>query len=105
MVDPNKRLETLLKMTASPSADSFAWYALALEYRKAGRFDESLSTFDRLAERDADYLPMYLMAGQTAAEASKPDVAKSWLERGIALARSKGDAKALGELESELAAL
>jgi predicted Zn-dependent protease len=105
MADPNKRLETLLKMTASASADSFAWYALALEYRKAGRLDESLSTFDRLAERDPNYLPMYLMAGQTAIEASQRDVAKSWLERGITLAEAKGDMKALGELQSELAGL
>jgi len=98
----NKRLETLLKMTSSGSADSFAWYALALEYRKEGQFAEAIATFGRLRERDPAYLPMYLMAGQTANEAGDKDVARSWLSSGIEIARQKGDSKTLGELESEL---
>ena len=44
-----------------------------------------------------------LMAGQTLLEAGKAEQAVTWLESGIALAREKGDGKALGELESALA--
>ncbi|HLV22620.1 MAG TPA: tetratricopeptide repeat protein [Polyangiaceae bacterium] len=101
----NKRLQMLEKLTASPAADSFAFYALALEYRKAERFDDARATFERLRERDPQYLPMYLMAGQLLVTMGQPDLARPWLEQGIELARSKGDAKALSELESALSEL
>jgi hypothetical protein len=43
---------------------------------------------------------MYLMAGQLCVELSEPKSASEWLTQGIALAKQKGDAKALGELEA-----
>lgn len=99
----NKRLETLLKMTQSPGADPFAWYGLALEYRKEGNLGEALATFATLRDQHPSYLPMYLMAGQVANEAGQPALARSWLSAGITLATEKSDGKTLGELESELA--
>lgn len=99
----NKRLSMLEKLTASGSADSFAWYALALEYRKEARIDDALRTFATLRERDPSYVPMYLMAGQMLVEADRKQEAREWLEAGIALAQSRGDSKTLGELEAELA--
>jgi tetratricopeptide (TPR) repeat protein len=99
----NKRLEMLEKLAAAGKADAFAFYALALEYRKEGRIDEALATFSTLKERDAAYLPMYLMAGQMLVEAERSAEARSWLEAGLELARARGDSKTAGELESELA--
>lgn len=99
----NKRLEMLKKLTSSGSGDSFAFYALALEYRKEGQIDEAVSTFSTLKARDAGYLPMYLMAGQMLVEAERVAEARSWLEAGLELARARGDGKTAGELESELA--
>jgi hypothetical protein len=101
----NKRLEMLEKMLASGAADSFARYALAMEYRKEKRVDDSLRTFEALRDTDASYLPMYLMAGQLLIEAERSAEAKPWLEAGIELARQKGDGKAQSELESALASL
>lgn len=101
----NKRLEMLEKMTASGQADSFAWYALAMEYRKEQRLDDALGTFDKLRAADPGYLPMYLMAGQMLIEAGRGEDARAWLEQGIALARDKGDGKALGELEDALGSI
>ncbi len=98
----NKRLDMLEKLTSSGKADSFAWYALAMEYRKEKRTDEALTTFDALRSRDADYVPMYLMAGQLLLELGRASDAATWLEQGIEKARAKGDGKALGELESAL---
>jgi predicted Zn-dependent protease len=98
----NKRLEMLEKMTAAGKADSFAWYALAMEYRREERLNEALATFGTLRESDPDYLPMYLMAGQLLLEHERAADAVEWLEQGIGLARRKGDAKALGELEEAL---
>jgi cytochrome c-type biogenesis protein CcmH/NrfG len=101
----NKRLEMLEKMLASGSADSFARYALAMEYRKEKRVDDSLRTFEALRESDASYLPMYLMAGQLLIEAERSAEAKPWLATGIEVAKQKGDSKALSELESALAGI
>ena len=98
----NKRLAMLEKLTASAAADSFAFYCLAMEYRKEGRVDDAVATFTTLRTRDAGYLPMYLMAGQMLREANRLPDAASWLSQGIELASQKNDSKALGELESEL---
>jgi tetratricopeptide (TPR) repeat protein len=101
----NKRLEMLEKMTASGQADAFAWYGLAMEYRRLARTDDALAAFESLRALDAQYLAQYLMAGQLLLEAERVDEARPWLEQGMSIARSKGDAKALGELEQALAGL
>ena len=100
-----KRLEVLLKMTAREGADSFAWYALALEYKGLGRVDEALDTFTKLRAKDENYVPMYLMCGTMLIEASRRDDAKDWLSFGLTVARRKGDAHAAGEIEGALATL
>jgi len=99
----SKRLKMLEKLATSDKADSFALYALAMEYRSAGRNNDSLRTFETLRAKDASYLPMYLMAGQLLLEMSRPEDARSWLEAGVDLATSKGDAKAKNELLAALA--
>src|SRR5262245_54595213 len=101
----NKRLEMLEKLVKAPSADSFAFYALGMEYRKEGRVDDALRTFTDLKSRDAAYLPMYLMAGQMRSEAGRGPEAREWVATGIEHARARGDGKTLGELESELASV
>ena len=104
-MNSNKRLEVLLKMTSSEKADSFAWYALALEYKGLGRIDDALSTFEELRKRDADYVPMYLMCGTMLVEANRREPAKEWLSSGLVAARKKGDGHAAGEIEAALATL
>jgi predicted Zn-dependent protease len=98
----NKRLAMLESMIAGGSADAFAWYGLGMEYRRAGRVAEALDTFGKLRLQQPDYLPMYLMAGQTLIEASRKLEAREWIEAGIAIAQAQNAAHALGELESAL---
>jgi tetratricopeptide (TPR) repeat protein len=101
----NKRLEFLVKMTSSDQADSFTWYALALEYKGLGKIEDALATFQRLRQRDEDYVPMYLMCGTMLIEAGRRADAKEWLRAGLSAAQKKGDAHALGEIEGALAGL
>lgn len=101
----NKRLQMLEQMTSTGNADAFAWYGLAMEYRKLGRVDDALRAFGSLRAQHADYVPQYLMAGQLLAEHKRTAEARDWLEAGIVLARQRHDAKTLGELESALAEL
>ena len=103
MSDVNKRLLFLEQSVKSGAADSFARYALGMEYRKAGRVDDALTTFVGLRASDPAYLAMYLMVGQMLTEAERRGEAVEWLEAGIRLATERGDQKALGELESALA--
>lgn len=99
----NKRLALLEKMVADGKADSFARYALAMEYRKEKRPEDALSAFRALRAADPGYLAQYLMAGQLLIEAGRGADARDWLEAGIELAQKTGDAKALSELQDALA--
>jgi tetratricopeptide (TPR) repeat protein len=101
----SKRLEMLEKVTAGGSKDSFAWYALALEYQGAGRIEDAVRTFGSLREIDPAYVPMYLMCGTMLAKAGRIEDARTWLTQGVSSARAKGDQHALGEIESALAGL
>jgi predicted Zn-dependent protease len=98
----NKRLAFLEQHCAAGTADSFAFYGLAMEYRKEGRVDDAIATFAKLKDKDPAYVPLYLMAGQTLIDAGRNTDARTWLETGIEVARKKGDSHALGELESAL---
>lgn len=101
----SKRLQMLEKMTASGQADSFAWYALALEYKNETRIDDAYATFTKLREQDPGYVPMYLMCGTMLIDAERPDEAREWLTTGIEKARAKGDSHAESELEGALGQL
>lgn len=101
-MNENKRLAFLEALLSSGKADSFARYALALEYEKGQRVDEAIATFDGLRAADPEYLPMYYMAGRLLSTAGQRSRAIEWLEAGAALAERKGDGKAHGEIEGLL---
>jgi predicted Zn-dependent protease len=101
----SKRLEVLLKMTAREDADSFTWYALALEYKSLERIDDAFAAFSKLRAKDENYVPMYLMCGTMLVEANRREEAKDWLGAGLAVAKRKGDVHAAGEIEGALATL
>ena len=101
----NKRLALLQRLFDSGTADSFAHYGLAMEYKKLGRIEEALSVFASLRDKDAPYIPQYLMAGQMLAAAGRAAEAREWLEQGIAQAQRAGNSHALSELESALSSL
>jgi len=98
----NKRLAMLEKMVASGQADSFARYALGMEYRKEGRTVEAVATFTDLRAADPDYVAQYLMAGTMLLEASRGEEGRAWLEAGLVVAQRTGNSHALGELQSAL---
>jgi hypothetical protein len=101
----SKRLDMLEKLAEADAADAFTLYALAMEYRREGRPTDAMATFERLRAKDADYLPMYLMAGELFGEEGREGEARAWFEAGIALAMRKGDSKTRNELEAALDAL
>lgn len=100
--EKSKRLEVLLRATSAPQADSFAWYALALEYRGLDRLDEALATFQRLREKDPGYVPAYQMCGTMLMAAGCPEEGREWLEAGVDAARRSGNTKAAEEMREAL---
>lgn len=100
-----KRLLFLESLTQKGSTDPLAWYGLAMEYKGLARIDDALGAFRTLREKHPDYVAMYLMCGGMLGDAGRKDEAREWLEAGIAAAKAKGDAHALGELTSALANL
>ncbi|MGC4065599.1 MAG: tetratricopeptide repeat protein [Polyangiaceae bacterium] len=104
MTRPN-RLEFLEDLVAKGKADSFARYALALEYAKLQRYDNAVSTFHALREGDPSYLPMYLMAGKVLSEQGQVKAAREWVEAGLSVSKAKNDPKTHGELSELLSTL
>ena len=99
----SKRLAFLEDLVQKGKADSFARYALALEYKGADRIDDALKAFEALREADAKYVPQYLMCGTMLLDAGRPEEARAWLEQGMAAAKQAGDSKAAGEIADALA--
>ncbi len=97
------RLAMLEKMVREGATDPFVRYALAMEYRRAGRIDEAIAGFAALVEAAPDYVPTYLMYGQTLLAAGRAEEARAIFEKGIVAARAAGDEHAESELSEALA--
>lgn len=96
------RIDAIKKIVEQSPNDPFPRYGLALEYKNAGRAEESAAAFAELEQRHPDYVPQYLMYGNLLASMQRTDDARGVYERGIAAARKKGDSHALGELQGAL---
>ncbi|HEX2658768.1 MAG TPA: hypothetical protein VHU40_10870, partial [Polyangia bacterium] len=57
------RIEMLQAFIAQKPSDPFPRYALALEFKNAGRLDEAAALFSDLMTKDPDYTATYLHAG------------------------------------------
>jgi len=100
-MDRLKMLETMVDQ----KAEAFPRYALAMEYRKLSRHEDSAAQFEILLEEYADYLPSYLMYAQLLASMSQAEKAVGILDRGIEVATRAKDDHTLGELMAEKEAL
>jgi hypothetical protein len=106
MPDQKKtRRQILEDFVAQKPDEAFSRYGLAMECMNCGDPRAADVHFRALLERNADYIPAYLMYGQFLARESRSDEAKQVLSNGIAAAAKKGDDHARSEMESFLAEL
>ncbi|MEI7766226.1 MAG: tetratricopeptide repeat protein [Phycisphaerae bacterium] len=96
------RIDQLEALLAAEPQDTFLRYALAMEYDKAGRNDESLTAFAALLTDDPNYVAAYFMAGKLLARLGRGAEARDYLTRGIAVAAKVGDGKAQREMTEAL---
>jgi thioredoxin-like negative regulator of GroEL len=103
MSDQKKtRRQMLEEFVAQKPDDAFSRYGLAMECMNSGDARAADSHFRALLERNADYVPAYLMYGQLLARESRNEDARKILSAGIAAASQKGDAHARSEMETLL---
>lgn len=103
MPDQKKtRRQLLEEFVAREPNDAFSRYGLALECMNNGDPASANIHFRTLLERNADYVPAYLMFAQLLARESRSDEARQVLTSGIFAAEKKGDAHARSEMESLL---
>ena len=95
----------LEEFVARKPEDAFSRYGLAMECMNLGDATAADEHFRALLEKNADYVPAYLMYGQFLARQSRPGEAKQVLKLGVAAASRKGDAHARSEMEALLAEL
>jgi thioredoxin-like negative regulator of GroEL len=103
MPDQKKtRRQMLEEFVARKPGDAFSLYGLAMECMNSGDTAAADTHFRALLERNADYIPAYLMYGQLLARESRASEAKQVLSTGIAAAAKKGDQHACSEMEALL---
>ncbi len=106
MTDQKKtRRQMLEEFVAKKPDDAFSRYGLAMECMNSGDPAAADAHFRALLERDANYIPAYLMYGQLLARESRNDEARKVLSSGIVAASQKGDEHARSEMESLLSEL
>lgn len=103
MTDQKKtRRQLLEEFVAKEPDDAFSRYGLAMECMNNADPSAADTHFRALLERNADYIPAYLMYGQLLARESRLAEAKHILSTGIAAATKKGDQHASSEMEALL---
>jgi len=98
-----ERATQLKQILQQDPTNTFARYALGMEYSSAGEVDAAVGEFRTLVEHSPDYANAYFMAAQALARVPDrtADVMR-WLEDGIAAARRSGNRHAESEMQQML---
>ena len=96
------RLENLKEMLAIDPQDSFARYALGLEYMALNEPQSAMDTFEELRILDPNYLAAYYQLGKVYEIVGREDEARKIYEKGIYIAASQSDLHTKSELEQAL---
>ena len=99
------RKQQLEEMLAEDPNDPFLHYGLAMEHVGQGDDEGAVRCFKELLAVAPDYLPAYLMTGQTFARLGRVDEAREVLQRGTGVAQRQGDQHAAEELQGLLLGL
>ncbi len=106
MSDQKKtRRQMLEEFVAQKPDDAFSRYGLAMECMNSGDPPAADTHFRALLDRNADYIPAYLMYGQLLARQSRTAEARQILATGIAAAAKTRNEHACSEMQALLAEL
>jgi len=97
-----ERLEQLKLILEQYPRNTFARYALGMEYSSTGETDAALREFRTLLEVDANYANAFFMGAQALQQAERIEEAVQWLRDGIACAERVGNRHAQSEMQTML---
>jgi tetratricopeptide (TPR) repeat protein len=97
-----ERIEQLKKFLLESPNDSFLKHALALEYVKLGDDLTARNLFEELLAAEPDYVGSYYHLGKLFERIGDNDKAIEWYEKGMQVAKEKGEQHAYGELRGAL---
>jgi cytochrome c-type biogenesis protein CcmH/NrfG len=97
------RLATLREFVTRTPDDPFPRYGLAMELKNRGEVDEACQVFEHLLEKMPDYVPTYLMYGNTLAARGERARAAEVYRTGAQVSLRRGDSHAHAELQGALA--
>jgi thioredoxin-like negative regulator of GroEL len=104
MSDQKKtRRQMLEEFVAKKPDDPFSRYGLAMECMNGGDTGAADGHFRELLQRNADYVPAYLMYAQMLSREARSEEARQVLSSGILAACRTGDQHARSEMETLLA--
>jgi tetratricopeptide (TPR) repeat protein len=96
------RLDSLKKMLENDPQDSFARYALGLEYMGLNEYDNARQIFEELTILDPNYTATYYQLGKVYENLGEERMAAKTYEKGIYVASSHNDQHTKSELEQAL---
>jgi predicted Zn-dependent protease len=97
------RLEQIRALLRDDPDDPFLQYGLAMEYLSLDDAPAAAIAFRELMTRKPDYVPTYLMLGQTLQRLGREQEAADVLRLGVKAAKTAGDEHALSEIQGLLA--
>jgi len=97
-----ERMAQLKSILDQEPKNTFARYALGMEYCSAGETDAALGEFRTLLEVDANYANAFFMGAQALQHAERIPEAVKWLRDGIACAQRVGNRHAESEMQALL---
>lgn len=98
----NERINNLKLMLETDPQDTFARYALGLEYLSANEPEIAKNYFEEIYALDPNYLAIYYQLGKVYELLGENDKAKKIYEKGIYVAVSHADIHTKSELEQAL---
>ena len=96
------RIESLKEALAADPEDTFARYALGLEYMSGNRFDEARDAFEEIRVLDPNYSATYYQLGKVYEQLGDETAARKVYQQGIYVTASQSDMHTKSELEQAL---
>ena len=98
----NIRLQKLAEMLEKQPHDTFLLYAMGMEYLGMSDVNVAEKYFKQVLEVDSNHIATHYQLGILFTQLNREDEAQLVLEKGLELAKQKGDLKTQNEFRSAL---
>ncbi len=98
----SQRIENLKQILAADPDDTFARYALGLEYISSGEVNTAIEMFEEVKTLDPSYTAVYYQLGKAYELNGDEQSARKIYEKGVYVAASQNDYHTKEELEQAI---